>query len=199
MFKKSLFIFFAACILSISLTSLPATADDGVLPSQVFTAIMLKALNYDRNIDRQAKDKIVIGILSSSDDAAGQGFAGEVKDDIDKLQSSFLIKDKPIEADLLAFDKTSDKAKLEDQFKKANVSVLVVAFSDAASVNNVLGAARELQVSSICKDPGCAQNGIGFAIIQRDSKPHMMVNLDSLKQEGSDYNSKFLAMCEVVK
>ena len=176
-----------------------ARADNSALPGSVFTAVMLKALSYDRNIDRQVKDKIVIGVVSASDDTAGQGFANDVKANILKVQATYLLKGKPLDADLVTLDKTFDKAKFEDQLKQANVSVLVVAVSDSASVGNILEATKELQVNSICGIPGCAKSGVGLEIVQNDNKPKLLSNLDSLKAEGSDYNSKFLAMCEAVK
>jgi len=192
---------YLSCLIGVSLISSlfflsPTSADEAGLPSEVFTAIMLKALSYDRNIDRQAKDKVVIGIVN---DASAQGFASEVKDNIVKVQSTFLVKGKPIDASLVTLDKTFDKAKFVDQLKQLNISVLVVAVNDSSSVNNILQVTKELQVNSICGIPGCAKDGVGLEIIQNDNKPRMFSNLDSLKQEGSDYNSKFLAMCEAVR
>ena len=172
---------------------------DAVLPGDVFTAIMLKALNYDRNIDRQAKDKVTIGIVTPADDPEAQGFAGQVRDNISKVQSTVLLKDKPVEARTLTLEKTFDKPKFEEQLKQNNISILVVVVNDPASVNNILEATKDLQISSICGNPGCVQNGVGLEIIQKDDKPHMLINLNTVKQEGGDYNSKFLAMCEVVK
>jgi len=176
-----------------------AMADDSVLPSSVFTAIMLKALSYDRNVDRQAKDKLMVGIISASDDDTAQVFSTQVKEEIAKVQSSFLLKGKPVDSEILVLDKTFNRAKFEEQLKKENISVLVVALNDAASINKIIDVSRPLQVNSVCEIPDCAKNGIGLEIIQSDGKPKMISNLDALKQEGSDYNSKFLAMCQDVK
>lgn len=176
-----------------------ARAEDGGLPGEIFTAIMLKALNYDRNIDRQSKDKVVIGVAYFADDTQAQGFAGQVSDNITKVQSIFTLKDKPMEAKDIVLGRTFDKSKFEELLKQDNISVLVVDVNDPAFINNIVDATKELQVSSICRAPGCAQNGVGLEIIQRDDKPHMAINLNTLKAEGSDYNSKFLTMCEVVK
>jgi len=59
---------------------LSVKADEGVLPAEIFSAIMLKALNYDRNVDRQAKDKVIIGIVYMADDAQAQNFVFLVKE-----------------------------------------------------------------------------------------------------------------------
>ncbi|MBF0479279.1 MAG: DUF4154 domain-containing protein [Candidatus Omnitrophica bacterium] len=192
-FPRLMGVFLAGCLF---FCPVAAKAGDGVLPGEVFTAIMLKTLNYDRNIDRQAKEKVVIGIVCFSDDT---NFAEQVKENISKVQASFLLKDKPVEGKLVVVDKVFDKVKFEEQLKQNNISVLVVAVSDSAFINNLLGVSRPMQISSVCRDPGCARNGVGLEISQKDSKPRMLVNMDSIKQEGSDYNSKFLAMCEVLK
>ncbi len=186
----------AGCILTFSTISMAA---DSTLPSGVFTAIMLKALNYDRNIDRIAKDKVIIGVVSFADDAQSQDFAGQVSADISKVQSDFTLKDKPMESKNLSLEGPFDKVKFEDQLRQDSISVLVVAVNDTSSMNNILQATKDLQISSICVNPGCAQNGVALEIAQKDDRPRMMINLNTVKQEGSDYNSKFLAMCEVVK
>ena len=117
-----------------------ARADDGLLPGEVFTAIMLKTFNYDRNIGRQEKEKIVVGIANASDDAALQGFAGDIKDNMAKIESNFLLNGKPVDVNVLSLDKPFDKAKFEGQLKQNNVSVLVVIGVDPVSINNILGA-----------------------------------------------------------
>jgi len=182
------------CILLLGNTFLfspSAGADEGALPAEMFSAIILKALNYDRNIDRVAKDKVVIGIVYLADDSQAQNFFSPVKDYITSIQSSAIMT--------FPIQKGFDKAKFQDQLKQNNISVLVVAVNDAASVNSILELTKSLQISSICGDPQCAQSGIGLEIIKRDDKPKMVINMDSVKQEGADYNSKFLSMCEVVK
>lgn len=174
-------------------------AEGGVLPGDVFTAIMLKALNYDRNIDRQAKEKIIVGIVYFSDDSETQGFAGQVKDNIAKVQSTFLLNNKSVEGKVVALERTFDKAKLAEQLKQDNIAVLVVAINDPSSVHSILALTKGMQISSVCGSPGCAQNGMGLEIIQKNNKPRMVINLASAKEEGSDYNSKFLDLCEVIK
>jgi uncharacterized protein with ATP-grasp and redox domains len=175
-----------------------AMAEGGELPGDVFTAIMLKTLNYDRNIDRQSKDKVVIGIVYLADNAGAQGFAGLVKDNIEKVRSTFLLKDKPVEGRVLALEKTFDKAMFAEQLKQDNISVLVLAINDPAVVNSILEMTRSMRISSVCSDWACARSGVGLGIVLKDNKPRMLVNLSATRQEGSDYSGKFLALCEVI-
>lgn len=176
-----------------------AIAAQDVLPGDIFTAIMLKSLDYDRNIDRHAQGKVVIAVVCISGDERERDFADQVKDNISTVQSTFMIKDKPIAGKVLSLEKTFDKAKLREQLRQENVSVLVLAVNDLAYVSNIFALTREMQISSVCREPGYARNGVGLEIIQKDGKPRMVINLASVKQEGGDYSSKYLDLCEVIK
>ncbi|MBF0595027.1 MAG: DUF4154 domain-containing protein [Candidatus Omnitrophica bacterium] len=189
----------AVFMMGACLASPLAMAGEAALPGDVFTAIMLKTMNYDRNAGRQAKDKVVIGIVCFADDAAGRAFADTVKENVVKVQGSFTIKDKPVEGKVIVLEKVYDKAKLEEQLKQENVSALVVAVTDKTAFADILELTGKLQISSICHDPDCAQNGAGMGIVEKDNKPRMVVNMTTVKREGSDFSGNFLSMCEVVK
>jgi len=189
------------CVLLGALLFFPSLtiADDETLPVPVFSAIMLKALSYDRNIDRQGKDKINIGIVYFSDDQKSLDFAGSVRGFIASVQSLGTLKDKTVGVVSLPMARGFDISNLEDQLKQNNISVLVADLNDEAYVRIVLEAAQKLQISSVCGDTQCEQAGVSLVIIKREDKPQMLINLDSVKKEGSDYNSKFLSMCDVQK
>lgn len=176
-----------------------AMAEDSVLPSDVFAAIMLKTLNYDRNIDRRAKDKIVIGILCSAGDSGAQDFANKVQEAISKVQSNLRIKDKPVGVQILTLDKNPDKAEIEAQLKKENISVVVVTAQNSDVKRNIFETTRAMGINSICYDAGCVREGAGLGIVLRDNKPKMLINLTAAEQEASDYSSKFLTLCETVQ
>jgi len=174
-------------------------AESGVLPPDVFTAVMMKTLNYDRNAGRLAKDKVVIAVVILADDALGKGFADTVNANIVKAGPAFLIKDKPVAGKVLPLARPFDKAALAEQLTRENVSVLVVLVNDPADFKGIVEAAGALQISTVCREPACAGNGAGLGIVQKDNKPRMVVDLAVAKAEGSDFSSNFLAMCDVLK
>jgi hypothetical protein len=188
-------------LLAVGLFLLPsfAMAEDSVLPSDVFTVIMLKSLSYDRNIDRQTKEKIRIGIVCFADDAAARDFVDQVEDNISRIQPDFRLKDKPIEGKVLLLEKAFDKAKFEARLKQDNISVLVVAAQNPDANKIIFETTRTMRINSICYNSECVREGAGLGIILRDHKPRMLINLSVVQQEGSDYSGKFLALCEVVK
>lgn len=174
-------------------------AEDGVLPSDVFTAIMLKALNYDRNIDRQTQEKVTIGIVCFTDDEEARNFVAQVQDDIAKVQANFRLKNKPVEGKVLLLKRGFDRAKLEAQLKQDKISVLVLAAQDPKANKVIFETTRDLRINSICYNSECVRAGAGLGIILRDNRPRMLINLVAAQQEGSDYGGKFLALCEVLK
>ena len=176
-----------------------AMADGNVLPGSVFTAILLKTLNYDRNIDRHMKEKVVIAIVYLADDTKAQNFADQVKSDIFKAQATFLLKDKRVEGKVLVWDRTFDKAKFEEQLKQENVSVLVVATQDAKVNEIIFETTRALGINTACYSSECVAQGAGLGIFLKNGKPRMLINPAAVQQEGSDYSGKFLALCDVVK
>ena len=178
------------------LAPLSARADDA-LPPDVFTVLMLKSQSYDRNVARQAKDKIVIGIVYASSDPLARKFAGAVNTDIGKVASSFMLRDKAVSSTMIELENSFDQKVLERQLTQANVSILVV-INNVPSAKRIFQATRNLGINSICNDPECPRQGVGLGIIQRDNKPLMMINLASMKAEGSDYSANFLTLGEQV-
>jgi hypothetical protein len=176
----------------------PASRADDALPPDVFTAIMLKSQNYDRNITRIAKDKVVIGIVYASGDDEGKDFASAVNGDIDKVKGAFALKGKAVEGKVMSLEKSFDRKKFEEQLSENNISVLVLVHN-ASSNKEVFETTRALQINSICNDPACPGKGVGLGIVQRDNKPLMLVNLSSMKAEGSDYSANFLTLAEQVE
>ena len=73
-----------------------ALAQDDILPSDMFTAVMLKALNYDRKIDRHARGRVVIGIVYVKGDTLSHTFADQVNENVSRVRATFRLKESKI-------------------------------------------------------------------------------------------------------
>ncbi len=175
-----------------------AGAHDDVLPSDIFTAIMLKALNYDRNIDRQAHEKVVIGIVYVDDDPTGHALAEEISANISLVKTTFKIKEKPVAGKVLGLGRIFGRQGFERWLTRNNISVLVVAVKDPAFSPDIFNVSAAMGINSVCYSAACIKQGAGLGIILKDNKPRMLINARSAKHEGSDYSGKFLALCEVL-
>ena len=193
---KWICILLSACLF---FSPLPANAGANILPSDVFLVIMLKALNYDRNIDRLSDGKIVIGVIYINGDKEAQDFSWKIKDNFANIQSQSQIKNLPTEIKVLSFDKTVSRKTLEEQLTQNHISVVVVAIQDPDINKIIFETTRRLDINSICYSSACVEEGAGLGIFLKDNSPQMAVNLQAVKQEGSDYSARFLTLCEVVK
>ena len=193
---KWICILLAACLF---FSPLPANAGANILPSDIFLVIMLKALSYDRNIDRLSEGKIVIGVVYINGDKQAQDFAWKIKDNFANVQSQSQIKNLPTEIKVLSFDKNVSRETFEEQLQQNHLSAVVVASQDPGINKIIFETTRKLAVNSICYSSACVEEGAGLGIFLKYNSPRMVVNLQVVKQEGSDYNARFLALCEVVK
>jgi len=189
-------IWLVACLF---LSPLFAMADANILPSDVFLVVMLKALNYERKIDRLSQGKVVIGVVYINGDEQAQDFAKKIESNFLDIQSKSQIKNLPTEIKVFGVDKTVDSKTFEEQLKQDHISVLVLAIQDPDINKIVFETTRALTIDSVCYSSECVKQGAGLGIVLKDDKPRMLVNLSAAGQEGSDYSAKFLALCEVVK
>jgi hypothetical protein len=178
---------------------LSAMADPDILPSDVFLVVMLKALNYDRNIDRLSQGKIVIGIVYMNGDAQARDFAARLENDFLDIKAKSQIKNLPVEIRLLSVDKNVGKKTVEEQLKRDHISAVVLTGKDQDINKIVFETTRDMGINSVCDSAACVKQGSGLGIVLKDNKPRMLVNLSVVRQEGSDYGAKFLALCEVVE
>jgi len=177
----------------------PVTAGIDALPSDVFLAIMLKALNYDRKIDRLAQGKIVIGVVYIKGDETALDFALKIRDNFLHIQSSPTLKHLPAQIVLLDFDKSVDKKTFEENLKQNHVSVVVVTEQDPQINKIIFETTMGLGINSVCYSSECVKQGAGLGIILKDNKSQMVINISVAQREGSDYAARFLALCEAVK
>ena len=186
----------AACLF---LCPLQAIGETDILRSEVFLVVLLKALNYDRKIDRIAEGKIVIGIIYINGDGQAQSFAQKIKDSYQEIQSTTQIKNLPTDCKILGLDKTIDRKTLEEELKQDHISVVVVANQEADSNKVIFDTTRALSIDSVCYSSQCVKEGGGLGIVPKNNRSQILVNMSAVGQEGSDYTGQFLDLCEAVK
>ena len=186
----------AGCLL---FSPLPASADGDMLSSEVFLVVLLKALNYDRQIGRLSDGKIVIGVVYAHGDDQAQQFSQKMMDAFLKIQSKIQVKNMPAEVRVLDLGGTLSRDKFEDQLKQNHISAVAVASHDPDVNKFIFETTRNLGINSVCNTSECVKHGSGLGIVLKDEKPRMVVNLNAIKLEGSDYSATFLALCDIVQ
>ena len=186
----------ASCLL---FSQLPVIADPDIVPSEVFLVVLLKALNYDRKIDRLAQGKVVIGVVYLNGDGQAQNFSQKIKGNFADVQSTAKLKELPAEIQTIGLDKTIDGKTFGNQLKQGHISVVVVANQDQDINKVIFDTTRSLGIDSVCYSSECVKQGGGLGIVPNENKSKILVNMASVSQEGSDYSGQFLSICEAVK
>ena len=155
-------------------------------------------MNYDRHIDRHAREKVDIGIVYAEGDTASHMFSDDVHKNISRVQATFRLKDKPVEGHLLGVDRLLNRKPFEAWLTANNISVLVVATTDLALSREIFEVTGSLGINSVCYSAACVKQGAALGIVRQDNKPRMLINRDASTREGSDYGGKFLALCDVI-
>ena len=199
-FIKNMLISLHVLALAALVVSLPGAvmAQAAYLPGDVFAAIMLKSLNYDRNLDRHPGSEKVIGIICRENIASSCAFAQQIDENIKGMGQDFILGGHPVKSKVLRLAENPKESELEAWLKSEGISILVIAFEGDA-VPILLDMTKKMAINSVCSTKECVNQGAGLGILMMDNKAKMLINLKSTKQEGSDYGGKFLALCEVIK
>ncbi|MCB1194639.1 hypothetical protein KDK77_00505 [bacterium] len=169
------------------------------VPADLATAIMLKALNYDRSLEARSGDTVTIGIFFS-DEIHQKKYAHEMYRGINKHKSDGKLSVRSLPVDVKMIDKDDirpfTQQTLVEKFKEWRISVLFIVLSDGKTVDDLITVTTLLKINSFCLEKHFLKHGATIAIIENDNKPQLFINLDASKNEGSDYSGKFLSICE---
>lgn len=174
-------------------------AESDILPGNLFLAAALKALDYDRKIDRLSQGSVVIGIIYINGDEPAEDFARKVMNNFQDIRFNTKLNNLPVELKSLGLDRTVDKKTLEKQFKQNNISVALVAIQDPDTNKILFEMTRSLGVDSVCYSSVCDKQGSGIGVVVKENRVGFLVNMSAVKQEGSDYSGQFLDLCQAVK
>lgn len=178
----------------------PARAGESVLSGDLFLLTMVKALRYDRRIERVADEgKVNIGLIYLKDDQEAKDFVSKINDTFLELGPKIQINNRPLEIKLVALQGNFTKEDLKEELIRGHIAVVVVTMRDSQAAKAIIETTRELGIDSIGNHSDNVRQGTGLGIIDEDDKVRLWVNLDAIKKEGSDYSSRLLALCKVLE
>ncbi|MBF0485024.1 MAG: DUF4154 domain-containing protein [Candidatus Omnitrophica bacterium] len=189
-----------AIILCLSLLGGTPSMAAGIPQAELFSAIFIKALGYDRRLDNKTQQKVKIAVLAFKDDQNAIDFANEVQDVLLRLQSSYSIRQKPFIVETIFLDPQSNTSDaLGQELQSREISVVLLLDKDPQRASLVTAATRKLQINSVCKERSCVMAGGSFGIVMKGGVFRMLVNMNGMLAENSDYSAKLLSLCEVVR
>lgn len=180
--------------------SVPFPVEAQTLPADIGTALILKALTYDRSLAERFHGKINIGILYASQNEEESQYARSFYNSMKVAASQFTIGAIHVESQLIEYsNKSNDQKTISKLLQDNNISVVVVFVHNKALLQAIAKTTQGLNINSFCTTKRCLEGGIAFGIFVQGNRPRMYVNLNAAREEGSDYSGKLLSLCETVK
>ena len=190
----------AALLVAIALCGANAGAapngfeDESGLSVAVQFPLILKILQFDRNLAARAGDEVVIAAVYQGRYRASM----RVRDDVHQAAESSRgqrVADLPVRIVDIDIEQTDLKSALQS----LGVDVVYVAPLRAMDIASITEVTRELGVATVTGVEDYVHEGISVGLGVRQEKPCVLVNLDASKAEGVDFSSRLLSLAQLVK
>lgn len=183
----------AACVL-VPLLTAPPGADAGIVPEAQQLPIFFKLLTYDRTLAENDGKSLSIALLVREDRdetrASAEAFAAALREQHDKT-----VNGRTFDFRTVAW---SDRAALSAALVNGGAEILYVPRGCDGILEEIKSATRDRDVLTLAADPDDVREGLSIGLDLRDGRPRILVNLESLHEEGHDLESRALRLCEVM-
>ncbi|HXY41598.1 MAG TPA: YfiR family protein [Vicinamibacteria bacterium] len=163
------------------------TATEPVVPAAVQATLMVRVLEYDRALKSWSGGRLTVGVV-----ARHAGGAAELEQALSGREAQGV----PIKVAVHAY---TGAESLRAWIERNGVQLVYLApdaAGDSAAAVAVAGA-RKLPV--LVASRAQFQDGATVALVLRDGKPHILVNLGASRSAGMDLDPKLLQLSEVIR
>lgn len=154
----------------------------------------LKILSYDRALPARAHGRLVLGILYRPEREESERVRAG-------MQAAFIERAgrTPVQGMTLSVMPIAcgDPKTLQRRLQDAGVTVLYVTPALEDALGPITAAALALKVPTLAGRRGLIDAGLAVAVVTRDDKPAIAVNLPVAKELGMDLDTALLRLAEV--
>ncbi len=192
--KKTLAFAAALVFAALGLASAPALAGelDEVNPD-LAAQLFLKVLSYDRNLRSRSGGKLILAIVYRPDREDSERMRGV-------MQSAFLDRASKSNVQGMALSVSAvpvDGRTLTKRLQDVGATILYVTPAMEEWAGVVSAAALALKAPTITSRRSLLDAGMAIAVITKDDKPGIVINLPVTKALGMDLDSNLLRLSEV--
>jgi hypothetical protein len=169
-------------------------AQEWTIPPAFQASLVEKALPFDRDISRNSQGDFKIAIVYQSKFRESflyfNEFSKSIEDSSDEIVKGYKTRIIPIDLS------TNDAL---NSLKKMKVSVISVAPLRGFDVAQIAQIAKDMKASTISCVEDDLKQGIAMSFRLQGGKPKILVNLLSSRNQGADYDSKFLKLVILIQ
>lgn len=188
------------CAMCVCMCHVPLYAQE-YIASEMLAVLTIKILNYDRTLIARKKEDIGICIVYDGVVESERMYADELLQAFQALRVKVSVYGYPVRAEI--FDCNENEGVLESRFidvvTQKNIVAAVVLLHDEEPVSRLSPIVRRLKVNSLCLYKKWVAQYFAFSVAGEPGDINLAVNIDIATQEGSDYSSKLLALCSLLK
>ena len=171
-----------------------AAAQDVAVPVNVHLPILMKILNFDRNLPPRVQGEIWVGVVYQAGYRVSSRVAADVQASVAALPAD-ILGGFPIRAVPIDLDGVDD---LAATLAQQRVRVLYVAPLRGVAIGDIVGASRAARVPTMTGVPEYVADGIGVGIDAKGDRPQIVVNVPASRREGADFSSQLLKLARIV-
>jgi hypothetical protein len=165
------------------------------VPADLQVPALLKVLAFDRNFDKRGWTTLRIGIVFVGSDPASSKARSDILD-VFKRSSDKTLRNLPIS--VAAVEYRSD-SQIEDVVKTSQFNVLYIAPGNARNLPKLLQVSQSQQIITTTGVPDYVQKGVAVGIGVRQDRPEILINLQSSKSAGSEFDASLLRLRGLVR
>jgi hypothetical protein len=164
------------------------------LPEEIQVSLLLKILTYDRSMEEEGKDTLKIGVLYYPHDDQSQ----KNRDAIIKYLKG--NQDKTINGSHFSIEEIGfvSIGKLNDVVARKNVKVLYITSDGNNNIKKISELTQAQKILTITGRIDYVNRGLSVGLGIQDEKPQIVINLPSVRAEGSDFGAKLLKLCKIL-
>ena len=163
------------------------TAAEPLVPAPVQATMAVRILEYDRALKTWSGGRLTVGVV-----ARHAGGAAEFEQALSGRDAQGV----PIKVAAHAY---KDAESLRAWIERSSVGLLYLAPDAASESAAAVAVASARKVPVLVASRAQFQDGATVALVVRDGKPHIMVNLGASRAAGMDLDPKLLQLSEVVR
>jgi hypothetical protein len=186
--KTLLFIILIICLAE------PVRAHEIETPVDVHIPIFLKALSFDRNLNKRVGDEIVMGIVFQAKFRKSLNAKNQVEKFLGQLKGN-KIGDIPFRFIPVSLD---DFESLKTILLKEKVTVLYITPLRAVNIQELVSICRSLHITSLTGVPEYCKEGVAVSVGSRGGSPVIIINKDAAEIEGADFSSQLLKLATII-
>ena len=174
-----------------------ASAQDTPVPVSLQVQIMVKILNFDRNLPERLGDRLTVGVLYQGRYRTSANVGGEVCRTFMGLPQAALgaLQSLQITCVGLDLDQTPDLATV---LKRERIQVLYVSPLRAVDLEDVVAVTRAAHITTLTGVPRYVETGCAIGVDMKGDRPEIVINLAASRAEGADLNAQVLKLARVV-